>query len=145
MKILTLVLSLFPASLALAETSIDCNVVGSDDGIIHVSVEPTELEGQIAAYTTLQDAAPQKGSVNQRTLIRASNGSVYDERIYLYEVRDANQETSIYFLERAGARDDASIVRYTPCAPQPVVSDCSAQGLRAPRFAGRAECTVSGK
>ncbi len=152
MKILSIGLFLFPASLALAAAPVDCSVVGSEDGILHVSVGPTDLEGQIAAYTTIQT-----GSSAQSTLVRVSNGSVDDERIYLFESNDSRSDSStrpafdlepapfLYFLEHAGSRNEAYIVRYSRCQPQPGLKDCSSEGLRARGVSGRAECTIRGK
>ena len=116
--------------------SLECEVSDSPVGITHLSIGETDLEGQIQAITRWRlDSvvrAPQE-------TYRSSNGSLDDDRIYLYEGYFAAFGHSVLFLENARS-GKARIGRYSICQPGAGVKNCSTEGLRFEGDEGAVRC-----
>ncbi len=116
--------------------ALECEVADSPVGIIHLIIGETDLEGQIQAIARWrfdsEVRAPQE-------TYRSSNGSLDDEKIYLYEGHFAAFGRSVLFLENARS-GKARIGRYSICRPGTGVKNCSTEGLRFEGDAGTVHC-----
>ncbi len=118
----------------------ECEVSDSPVGITHLSIAETDLEGQIQAITRWR--LDSEVRMPQETF-RSSNGSLDDDRIYLYEGHFAAFGRNVLFLENARS-EKARIGRYSICQPGAGVKNCSREGIRFEGDAGFAHCRVAG-
>jgi|GEM_PF-6165892 len=104
--------SLLGASRSLAGSSeaLKCKVQNSADRIVEVQVQETDLEGQIAASTVIQ-----KSSQSEETLTRVSNGSLMDQKIFLFETSQIGIGSVHRYLERNRKSGEFTISLYFQC------------------------------
>ncbi|MBU6152875.1 MAG: hypothetical protein KGP28_01110 [Bdellovibrionales bacterium] len=98
------------SSFAEPRQTLKCRVEKNVNQILSVEVEETDLEGQIAARILFS-----KKDGASEPILRVSNGSVSDFRIYLYETNEFGVGTTYRYLERNRKDGTYSISHYFQC------------------------------
>lgn len=87
-----------------------CQLDQNRDRIVSIEITETDLEGQLVAKTVLE-----KADHSEETIQRVSNGSLTDQKIYLYETSQIGIGSIHRYLERNRKTGMFSVSHYFQC------------------------------